>query len=274
MGILKSIGNFFLFLLMGLCISLVFTSMMVQNLMYSTDNIDKLLVDNAKQYIADHKTEVKSFLVNQSRTLNININKDQMKTMCAASDSPLSKDFCLKLDAFSEVQAQNAFVQDIVDKQIDGGAFDKQISDFALQGKEQITNSIDSVKKVIGNPVNYLIAGIIGYLLVAGMVFLISGFSVKIALYKIGRNTLFNTLPFVAFSIYILLLTPQKVLGMIAAMAGSTEISKLPAIIVNMILTIILNIAKSAINPVFVVAVVVVLVSLALMIAMKIMKDD
>lgn len=274
MKLLRFFGNFFAYILMGLAITLMFAALLTNNVFKSTDHIDQLLTTNVKAYVSDHKSEVKDFLMEQSQTLNLNIDKNQIKDICAGEKPPVSKDFCLKMDALTEEQAKNAFVQDLVDNQIAGGAFDSQISQFAGDANKQVAGAVNPIKEKIGNPMNYFLGGIVLYLLSVGLIFLSSGFNIKLSLYKTARDTLFNTLPFVVAFGVIAALTPQNLIDVIMKISGNSELTNLPAIIVNMIMSVVLGALKSATNPLLIIAVIVALASLTLVIVMKILKDD
>lgn len=134
---------------------------------------------------------------------------------------------------------------------------------------------MDPFKKQFGNPNKFVIIGIVGYLLVAGLIFVLNRFNVKLSLYKIGRNTFFVALAFIITFGYLSIITPEYIQELLTKVSSSPELMEVPAFMVSLIITIALDILKASTSSLLITAIVMGVLSLALSIIMRVLiKKD
>ena len=281
MRILSFLGNMFAYFGIGIAVSMIFLSMFVMNLFENIDGMEESILNDAKTYLLDHKEDLKQYLLENSDQFAQQIpgiqeiGKEQLKQLCASPQAQISQQLCSQLDSMTDEQAKQALIKELLDtqleKQLEGEAFKQQAEAFAGPLKEQITNVKSQVTQIIGEPLNYLAIGII--LLVAStvIIFFSEGFNVKRASYKVSRNLLLNTLPFIAVFGAFALLTPDNVSDMLSKAVDQTELAKVPAFLITMLTTMALGIIKASTNPVLITAIIVSAASLAIAATMRIL---
>lgn len=270
MGLLKAIGGFFVFLLMGFAISAIFMALLVGNLFESIENTDKILLDSAQKYIAENKEDVKKYILEREEVTAIK--KEQILAVCQSNNTPISKELCQNLGSMSEEEAKSKFVDDLLAMENAQEYMGTEISKFTEQAKTGIDETIKPIKEAIGPTSNYVVFGIIGYLISCGLIFALNMPNIKESLYKVSKNTFFNVLPFLILFWYISLLTPDYLLNILTKISGGlTQLSDVPKSLIDMMLNTILEILKSATNPLFMLSIAACLVTLAAAVSLKVL---
>lgn len=271
MGAAKAIGNFSVYLMIGLAISIIFLSLLINNIFENTEDLDELLLENAKVYITENKEELRAQLSESNEFLDLK--KEQLKLVCASAEIKISDEFCNNLDTMEEQEAKEKFLDEILGTQLAEGYFDQQLAAYAEQVDTEVTEVMAPLKQAVGSPAKYLIAGIITYLIAAGLLFLLSNRQLKQTAYKAAKNTFLNILPFIIVFGCIAIITPEHIMGTItkAAPAVTEQLAQLPESIVNMVITIVLDVFKQSTNPLLTLAIVLSVISLAIAITMKVL---
>ncbi len=272
MGALKFLGNTAVFLFMGISISLIVLSLVSSNFLAKNEGLDTQITDISTKYVQEHQEPLREFLMQNSQGMDIS--KSQIKDMCAENESGAPGDICRKIDMLSEEQAKSEYITQLVNQQFKDNSFaDSLISGFSQQATPQLKSMLGSPQG-LGNPMNYLLAGIFGYLLSIAALFAIEGFRYKTAAYKTARDTFFNTIPFLIPFGLIYLITPNQVINLLTKIVGNTEVTQMPLTIVNMMITVMLEIIRSATNPVFIITLVATVTSLVLMVILRPLKNS
>ena len=280
MRVFSFLGNIVAYFGIGLAISMILLSMFVTNLFENTDNLEDKILDDAKSYLLDHKEEVKQLLLENSGQFSQvpnmpALSKTQLKQVCALPKAPGSQQLCSQLDSMTEEQVKQAFIKELVDtqfdKQLEGDAFKQQAEAFVGPINDQIKNVKLQVTQAVGEPLNYLYIGIIIFLASAVVISFSEKFNVKKISYKISRDLLLNTLPFVAVFGAFALLTPANVYGLLSKIVDSVEFAKIPMFLVNMLVTIALDIVQASTNPLLLIISIISVVSLSTAITMHIL---
>jgi len=275
MGSLKFFANFAVGTFMFVCISLIFLSLSLNNLFENTINLDEEVVSSITSYVQDHKEEVKQYVI-EAGAENIadipNLNKESIKQTCLmpGPNMDLPESLCGNLDSLTEENARKQFLEAVIDLQLESGAFDQQINQISEMAKEKISGVRQQVTDKSG-PINmYLIIGIIGYIVSVLLLFIISNSNIKLALYKVGRNTFLDSMIFVLSFGYIALLTPSYITGLMSSLAGEA-MSKIPLFILNLVASLALDVLKASTNPLLILAIIMSVISLALAVIMRIL---
>lgn len=277
MRVFSFLGNIVAYFGIGLAISMILLSMFVTNLFDNTNGMESKILDDAKSYLSDHKDEVKQFLLENSgqlseQTLNMPaISKAQLKQICALPKSPVSQQLCSQLDSMTEEQVKQAFIKELIDTQLEGDEFKQQAAAFVKPITDQIKNLKSQFIQTVGEPLNYTYIGII--ILIASIVVISfsEGFNVKKISYKVSRDLLLNTLPFIVVFGAFALLTPADISHMLSKVADPVAFAKIPIFVMNMIFTMVLGIIQASTNPLLIIATIISVVSLSTAITMRIL---